>query len=49
MPAWKDRLKLPPLRPGSWSGEIVGGCSVNFGPVVDEAGKHSSQFIPDRE
>lgn len=30
----KTPLKLPDLRPGSWRGEILGGCTVNFGQVV---------------
>lgn len=30
----KPSLKLPPVRPGGWRGEILGGCTVNFGQVV---------------
>ena len=30
----KSPLKLPDLRPGNWRGEILGGCTVNFGQVV---------------
>ena len=30
----KTPLKLPDLRPGNWYGEILGGCTINFGQVV---------------
>jgi hypothetical protein len=30
------KLELPGLRPGTWRGEIVGGCTVNFGHVVQD-------------
>ena len=30
----KKPLKLPDVRAGNWSGEILGGCTVNFGQVV---------------
>lgn len=30
----KHSLKLPGVKPGNWRGEILGGCTVNFGQVV---------------
>lgn len=30
----KTPLKLPDLRPGNWCGEILGGCTINFGQIV---------------
>jgi hypothetical protein len=30
----KSSLKLPDVKPGNWRGEILGGCTVNFGQVV---------------
>jgi hypothetical protein len=30
----KPSLKLPHVMPGDWRGEILGGCTVNFGQVV---------------
>lgn len=30
----KPPLKLPEIKPGSWRGEILGSCTVNFGQVV---------------
>ncbi|MCK1624659.1 hypothetical protein IVA98_16085 [Bradyrhizobium sp. 160] len=30
----KPALKLPDVEPGDWRGEILDGCTVNFGQVV---------------
>ena len=30
----KTSLKLPDVKPGNWRGEVLGGCTVNFGQVV---------------
>jgi hypothetical protein len=30
----KPSYKLPDVRPGNWRREILGGCTINFGQVV---------------
>jgi hypothetical protein len=30
----KTSLKLPDVKPGNWRGEILGGCTIDFGQVV---------------
>ncbi|WP_225708305.1 hypothetical protein [Bradyrhizobium cenepequi] len=32
--AKRPRFELPSVKPGNWRGEILGGCALNFGQVV---------------
>jgi hypothetical protein len=32
----RSPFKLPDVTPGNWRGELLGGCTLNFGQVVQE-------------
>lgn len=38
----KPGLTLPAVRPGNWRGELLGGCTVNFGQVVQPGPQRQS-------